>query len=461
MEDEELNNTKPIWSSSDKQSDVEITKNDREKLAVATELKLEVRATSSLQYVRWDVFKKQFESKVMDLWFWVRPGRGKNLIFLTKGGEKPHIDTAISLRNLQESTHLPSLVSECIRVSQVGDREQYTALESNGTVWTVASLLSIKGGKQFDFTTDCNEYNEKKEKVYDGSTKISLIEPVQRLPAGQSLITVVEGPTQRAMMQVKLPPTLPSQYWSLESVERGQSSIQFPDSTPILQQAATLSTATSTIVRIPIPVGDQDPSFGVYAVPGLKSHVFVGPFASNEVVKETIVDADEFVCQVKKYEMYCGEEDQTEDAAVCDFCKIGMVSEELVKEHWCREKKAAEMKRMAQTGERKYQPNTEPPLIAAKTWYASVDQILQRFKLTDYQLPPPSMSNWMEHKDEAKFVKYAMPFLKAVNKNSKTAFLHILAKAKWVETMRGQGVTPMNGSLTNLRKPRRIVVNTL
>jgi hypothetical protein len=31
-------------------------------------------------------------------------------------------------------------------------------------------------------------------------------------------------------------------------------------------------------VRIPIPVEDQDPSFGVYAVPGLKTHVFVGPF---------------------------------------------------------------------------------------------------------------------------------------------------------------------------------------
>ncbi len=43
-------------------------------------------------------------------------------------------------------------------------------------------------------------------------------------------------------------------------------------------QAATLATATSTTVRIPIPVEDQDPSFGVYAVPGLKTHVFVGPF---------------------------------------------------------------------------------------------------------------------------------------------------------------------------------------
>jgi len=297
----------------DGQKDLDLTINDKNKLEIATEINLEVEAKSSLQYVRWDLFKKQFESKVVDLWFWVRPGRGKNLVFLTKSGEKPYIATAINLRNLQGSTqNLPSLVAECINVSKDRDKGRYTVLESNGKVWTVKSLLAIKGGEQLDLTTDCSEDIEKKkdekkelEKVKvkdDGSIKISLVEPVQKLPVGQSLITVVEGPTQRAMMQVKLPPTLPSQYWSLISVGQGQSSIQCPDSTlvlkcAILQQAATLSTATSTTVRIPIPVGDQDPSFGVYAVPGLKSHVFVGPFASNEVIKKVVEeDEDEIVC---------------------------------------------------------------------------------------------------------------------------------------------------------------------
>ena len=70
---------------------------------------------------------------------------------------------------------------------------------------------------------------------------------------------------------------------------QGQSSIQCPDSSlvlkcAILQQAATLATATSTTVRIPIPVAEQDQSFGVLAVPGLKTHVFVGPFKSKEDV---------------------------------------------------------------------------------------------------------------------------------------------------------------------------------
>jgi len=281
-----------------------------DKLEVADELNLETATKWSTQYVRWDLFKSQFQTGVLDLWFWVRPGRGKNMIFLTKKGEKPYIATAINLRNLQGSTeNLPSLVAECIKQVQSRDMGRYTVLESNGTVWTIKSLLAIKGEKELDLSTESSATSDKKvarktdvDKVKDGSIKISLSEQVQKLPVGQSLITVVEGPLSRAMMQVKLPPTLSTQYWSLISVGQGQSSIQCPDSTlvlkcAILQQAATLSTATSTTVRIPIPVGDQDPSFGVYAVPGLKSHVFVGPFASKVVATETLEDEDdEIVC---------------------------------------------------------------------------------------------------------------------------------------------------------------------
>jgi len=102
----------------------------------------------------------------------------------------------------------------------------------------------------------------------------------------------------------------------------------------------------------------------------------------------------------------------------------------------------------------------KPPMQSSGSWYATVSQILQRFRLQDYHIPS-NMSNLTEHKDEAKFVHYLTPLLRSVNLRSKTATLHILAKAKWVEVMRGQGVTPVNGSLTNLRKPRKIVVNTL
>ena len=106
----------------------------------------------------------------------------------------------------------------------------------------------------------------------------------------------------------------------------------------------------------------------------------------------------------------------------------------------------------------KYQAITDnPPVMSAQIWYASVAQILQRFKLKDYPVPP----NLIEHKDEVKFVKILTTLLKTVNENTKTPILHILAKAKWFETMRGQGITPVNESLTNLKKPRKIVVNTL
>ena len=94
-------------------------------------------------------------------------------------------------------------------------------------------------------------------------------------------------------------PTLASQYWSLVNVGQGQSSIQCPDSSlvlkcSILQQAATLATTTSTIVRIPITDVEQDRSFGVYGVPGLETHVFVGPFKSKEDQEGiTLEDDDE------------------------------------------------------------------------------------------------------------------------------------------------------------------------
>ena len=39
-------------------------------------------------------------------------------------------------------------------------------------------------------------------KYRDGSVKVNLQEPIQKLPIGQSLITVTEG--QRAVMQVSL-----------------------------------------------------------------------------------------------------------------------------------------------------------------------------------------------------------------------------------------------------------------
>merc|ERR1719209_2148116 len=268
----------------------------KQKEEVTNKLSLEVQPRESRQYVRWDLFKQEFAvDERIDLWFWVRPtGRGKSMVFLTEHNTKPYIATAINMRNLQGRTNnLPGLVSECLKPKQERDSRMYVVLESNGTVWTLVSILANRkevGEEEIRSLTlevppAPSPPPENRMKVKDGSAKVSLAEAVQKLPVGQSLITVTDA--GKAVMQVKLPPTLAGQYWSLISVGQGQSSIQCPDSSlvlkcAILQQAATLATATSTTVRIPIPVAEQDQSFGVYAVPGLKTHVFVGPFKSKE-----------------------------------------------------------------------------------------------------------------------------------------------------------------------------------
>ena len=57
---------------------------------------------------------------------------------------------------------------------------------------------------------------------------------------------------------------------------------------------------------------------------------------------------------VQKYERFSGEEDQTEDAVLCDYCYIGLASEDLARKHTCPAKKSAEQRRLGATGERKW-----------------------------------------------------------------------------------------------------------
>eukprot|EP00092_Neocalanus_flemingeri_P015472 GFUD01016749.1.p1 GENE.GFUD01016749.1~~GFUD01016749.1.p1 ORF type:complete len:349 (+),score=93.66 GFUD01016749.1:124-1170(+) len=106
-------------------------------------------------------------------------------------------------------------------------------------------------------------------------------------------------------------------------------------------------------------------------------------------------------------------------------------------------------------------PNiANPPEKPDNKWYASVQQIVQRFRLQDYQVPS-KISSMSKYRDEAMFVEYVTPLLRSVNMRAKTSTLFIMAKAKWFELMQGHGVTPVNGSLTNLRKPRKILLNTV
>lgn len=70
-------------------------------------------------------------------------------------------------------------------------------------------------------------------------------------------------------------------------IDSEEGSVQCPDTRltlkcSVLKQASSLSTKENTTVRVPIPVPFEVHYFGVYAVPGLPCHVFVGPFTNKD-----------------------------------------------------------------------------------------------------------------------------------------------------------------------------------
>ena len=57
----------------------------------------------------------------------------------------------------------------------------------------------------------------------------------------------------------------------------------------VLKKATDLAAKEKSVVRIPITTEEEVKNFGVYAVPGVETHVFVGPFTSkNEEISETL-----------------------------------------------------------------------------------------------------------------------------------------------------------------------------
>ena len=116
---------------------------------------------------------------------------------------------------------------------------------------------------------------------------------VQKLPRGQNLVSV-SRPGQTTI-QVKLPLTEKNQYWCTIKVDGTESTVQCPDSglslkVGVLKQAANLANNEKTTVRIPISAAGEVSNFGVYAVPGLQTHVFVGPFT----LKNSEVNNDDY-----------------------------------------------------------------------------------------------------------------------------------------------------------------------
>ena len=81
--------------------------------------------------------------------------------------------------------------------------------------------------------------------------------------------------------------TDPNQNWCTIRVDVSENAVTCPGSelalkVKVLKKAADLAAKERTTVRIPISTQGEVKNFGVYAVPGLETHVFVGPFTSKK-----------------------------------------------------------------------------------------------------------------------------------------------------------------------------------
>jgi hypothetical protein len=109
-----------------------------------------------------------------------------------------------------------------------------------------------------------------------------------QLPMGISSVTVTH-PEPGQPIRIKLPLTEPNQNWCTICVNVPERMVTCPDSNlalsvQALKKTTVLAEQGKTVVRIPVTTQGEVQSFGVYAVPGLGTHAFVGPFTSRREV---------------------------------------------------------------------------------------------------------------------------------------------------------------------------------
>ena len=113
-------------------------------------------------------------------------------------------------------------------------------------------------------------------------------DPTQRLPDGVDTITLMRN--DQGPITIKLSKTQTNQYWCTVKVEEiTGKALRCPGSqtalvTKLLKRLPGLAEEEELPVKVPILTKHtrNGESFEAIAVPGLKTHVFVGPFESNE-----------------------------------------------------------------------------------------------------------------------------------------------------------------------------------
>ena len=304
-------------------------------------LDLSVKPKGEVQYVRWNVLRAKFESREIIIWCFFRLARPA--LFITKSHELPYVRQAFDVRHFRDHQpiELPPMVESLVTEEgkkssslEFDDTNKYAILSSSGLAWEVNGVLQRKATSQkpppeasatITATGQSQSLPTKipsSVPVQSGIARPSPLPPVQKkadpapikaqhplakdpepanseatqtcvvslestvskLPVGKNLVTMTKD--GQPIMQIKLPVTSGQQHWSTIKVDGKEGSVQCPESSlalkvAVLKQAATLAMKEQTTVRIPIPVTGESESFGVYAVPGLSTHVFVGPFTAR------------------------------------------------------------------------------------------------------------------------------------------------------------------------------------
>ncbi len=291
---------------------------------------LSMQTKGSVQYVGWNIMKQELGNSTINVYCFMRSSRP--VVFVAKAREAPYVTSAENIKQLHPSrfSSLPPTIESLLTPVCNEDLTKYAILTHNGIAWEITGVLQKKkprtegGGEETplapkSFVQEApqmpglkpiapvvqqqpqqqKQQQEAQQQVHQQQQQqaqddhdqqqsahvIRADTKVMKLPPGQSLVTMQRQ--GRQTMQIKLPPTTPTQHWCTIRVDNAEGSIQCPDSSMalkcnVLKQAANLSMKEDTTVRIPIAVPGEVSSFGVYAVPGLSTHVFVGPFSSKQ-----------------------------------------------------------------------------------------------------------------------------------------------------------------------------------
>ena len=279
-------------------------------------------------FVAWIILRELIKTKKIKVWAHTR-ARHLTLI-VTWFEDRCYVTEAVDVHRDMAFVDKSNPMLDVIKRLPVEIPDAtHVALTHNGICWEVAGLAYNLPKELKDMSeseqasrvpkvihpSKCVDYSSTSMKEADPMKKLSPKQPsreivvdpairVEKLPKGINLVTMMR-PGGHQPIQVKLPFTENHQFWCTIRVDVTETSVKCPDSdlalkVHVLKKAADLAAKEKTTVRIPIKVPGEVMNFGVYAVPGLDTHVFVGPFTSNEAVEKPPVeeeeDPDEIVC---------------------------------------------------------------------------------------------------------------------------------------------------------------------